>query len=271
MHVQIVRELTGPLAMVMIVLIATVAYNIPSISFNLTPVNNEGKYEFSNATVGPQGVLDESFVIMGIFFSLFLIVVAFILKHRKDLSRRMGYQSIFWDLIAGALFIIFINLVLLAGNRISINLSAQPIKSGALINATVFYAAFLLILLLILLSLMGGRKSKIKEKTVKRDYKKFVERAIKHVQITEDVRGAILQAYREMEKMISIRGMKDAPYHTPREFRDFALNELKLSMEPVETLVSLFETARYSTHTMSEENRKDALDALEAIKNELGS
>ncbi len=96
-----------------------------------------------------------------------------------------------------------------------------------------------------------------------------VDRAIYEVKIGKDVRGSILAAYKEMEKLMRSRGVEDKDYYTPREFREFALRTLKISQEPLDILTNLFEIARYSTHEMNEDHRKMALRALEAIRNEI--
>jgi len=97
-----------------------------------------------------------------------------------------------------------------------------------------------------------------------------MEKALYKVKIGKDVRGAILSAYKEMEKLMRAKGVEDKDYYTPREFREFALKNLKISQRPVDTLTNLFEIARYSRHEMNEEHRRLAISALEEIKNEVG-
>ena len=108
-----------------------------------------------------------------------------------------------------------------------------------------------------------------KEKIDKKEYGKYVDRAIYHVKLGDDIRGSILRAYREMEKMMRKRGVVDRDYYTPREFESFAFSKLNLSREPVEELTKLFEFARYSSREMDEDDRNAALKSLEMIKNEL--
>ncbi len=113
-----------------------------------------------------------------------------------------------------------------------------------------------------------GRREKREEKP-KVEARERVERAIYRAKIGKDVRGAILAAYKEMEALMREHGVKVQDYYTPREFREFALENLKISQEPVDTLTELFELARYSRHEMNEEHRNRAIGALEVIRNEL--
>jgi hypothetical protein len=135
----------------------------------------------------------------------------------------------------------------------------------------VFYGLFTVMLILVVFAVLSNLKFERRPREERREYREYVEEAIYRVKITSDPRGAILAAYREMENMMRSRGVRDEKYYTPREFEDFALSTLNLSREPVETLVSLFEHARYSNHPLSEEDRANALRALEAIRNELSS
>ncbi|NPA75196.1 MAG: DUF4129 domain-containing protein [Euryarchaeota archaeon] len=137
------------------------------------------------------------------------------------------------------------------------------------LGAILFYVAVSLFLLLITLVILKSVKLKKEKEETPENISKYVERAISTIKIGGDVRGAILRAYKEMEHMMRARGVVDKEYFTPREFKDFALNKLKLSSEPVNVLVRLFEVARYSNHEMEESQRTAALKALEEIRDEL--
>ena len=171
-----------------------------------------------------------------------------------------------------------IGVVFLMGNRLNLTPSnngvsgsqagshGAPLPGG---NFAVILIFSILFGVIVAISLSRIYRTEKREITVQRSAREYVEEALYQVRIGKDVRGAILSAYKEMESLMRQHGVESKKYYTPREFERFALETLKISKKPVDTLTSLFELARYSKHEMNEEHRKEAIAALEAIRNEM--
>jgi uncharacterized protein YneF (UPF0154 family) len=200
----------------------------------------------------------------------FGVVGAFIYRKYITKDALASIISIFLAfLLFGAIYIL--------ANKVSISLYGGGSAPSNPHGSTPLYSQNMIILIAIsaimgiLFGLFIVRVYKKKEVKVERKVittQEAMERAIYKVKIGKDVRGAILAAYKEMEKLMKSRGVEDKKYYTPREFREFALQTLRISPKPVDTLTNLFEIARYSTHEMNEEHRRMALKALEDIRNE---
>ncbi len=191
--------------------------------------------------------------------------------------RRILAGEAFNLVISLALGFLLVAVVLLLGNRVNLTPHPGGISGGGGFSSTSLPGGSNLWVIVLIGLIFAGiifmviktyRVEKVESIPLK-SVKEYVEEAIYHVKIGKDVRGAILEAYMEMEKLMRARGVEDKKYYTPREFEDFALRTLKISKEPVKILTELFELARYSSHEMSEEHRKRALDALEAIRDEV--
>ena len=84
-----------------------------------------------------------------------------------------------------------------------------------------------------------------------------------------DLRRAIIAAYARMERTLAGAGIPRRPSEAPLEYLARALSELDASAAAVTRLTDLFERAKFSQHEPDERMRADAVDALEAIRDEL--
>ncbi len=84
-----------------------------------------------------------------------------------------------------------------------------------------------------------------------------------------DLRRAIIAAYARMERTLAGAGIPRRPSEAPLEYLARALTELDASAAGVTRLTDLFEWAKFSQHEPDERMRADAVDALEAVRDEL--
>jgi hypothetical protein len=84
-----------------------------------------------------------------------------------------------------------------------------------------------------------------------------------------DLRRAIIAAYARMERTLAGAGIARRASEAPLEYLSRALTELDASAPAVTRLTDLFEWAKFSQHEPDERMRADAVDALEAIRDEL--
>ncbi len=96
-----------------------------------------------------------------------------------------------------------------------------------------------------------------------------VESAIDSIQDASDLRGAILQTYRQMCLMVQGRVQGERGM-TPRELAVEVIKRFSWPEKPVRRLTGIFEIARYSDHPLREEDRVAAIDSLEEIREHQG-
>ncbi len=263
--------LAPSLILLLIILFLTIAISIGGLNFSYSIVNPHNKAEVSN----PPGLIVDtgiSYYIL-LFFLYFLIALAIVggIILRKRLA-----GTILEEIISGFLGLLitiglFMGVIFLA-NRVTISTSSNSVEpvNGIQIGVIIFYASVILLLGIMFYAVLRNVKRRGKEEKVEKvEAKKYVEQAIYSVKLGDDVRSAILRAYKEMENMVHELRASEKKHYTPREFEEFVLKNFKVPEEELKILVSLFETARYSPHEMSEDDREKAISALEAIKNEL--
>jgi len=84
-----------------------------------------------------------------------------------------------------------------------------------------------------------------------------------------DLRGAIIAAYARMERALGAAGLPRHHAEAPLEYMERALLTLDASADAVRRLTDLFEWARFSQHEPEPSMRDEAVDALEAVRDEL--
>ncbi len=254
--------ITVAILLVALVGISVAAVRIPS--YNPPGVNiPNSKYPSPS---GPGMNLE--FIFYGFIYAWIIIAIIGIILYPKSALKEI-VEGLGVSFIA---FLFFFGLLLL-GNKLRWSNSGSPeTYSTSYWNIIYFYAALTVFIFLIVYAIIKSVKFEEREKEIKKEVpKEYVERAIYHLKLGEDVRSAILRAYREMEKIVRGKGVEDKKYYTPREFRDAILSELQISEEPVDNLTSLFEKARYSTVNMTEGDRNEALKYLEMIRDEIAT
>lgn len=93
--------------------------------------------------------------------------------------------------------------------------------------------------------------------------------AVTKLERYDDVRQTILDCYRRMCTSLASCGYHILPQHTAKEFEWIVSSALPLPKQALNKLTNLFEEARYSEHSLGEENRREALQSLRAIHGSL--
>jgi hypothetical protein len=84
-----------------------------------------------------------------------------------------------------------------------------------------------------------------------------------------DIRRAIIAAYARMERALAEVGMGRAPAEAPFEYLERSLAELDAGADGARRLTELFERAKFSQHEPAEAMRREAIDALVAVRDDL--
>jgi hypothetical protein len=93
--------------------------------------------------------------------------------------------------------------------------------------------------------------------------------ALEAIAIPADPRAAVLAAYARMEAALAGVGLARRPSEAPREYLTRLEAVLGGGRAPAARLTGLFERARFSTHPIGEDVRRDALGALDALRADL--
>ncbi len=270
------KALRIPLVLLLIWLTVSLGAILPTVNIKFSsPVFNAPEQVVPLPQENTEGGSNSYFnyFMQALLFGLvaFAVVGAFVYR------KRVGKEALA-SLVSIVLAFLLFGAIYLLADKISISLYGgyggtpshpvveKPWYSQNMIILLVIAVAMGLLFGFFIVEVYKKKKVKVEREVI--TTAEAMERAIYKVKIGKDVRGAILAAYKEMEKLMRARGVEDKSYYTPREFREFALKTLKISPKPVDTLTNLFEIARYSSHDMNENHRKLALNALEEIRNE---
>lgn len=86
-----------------------------------------------------------------------------------------------------------------------------------------------------------------------------------------DPREAVIACYIGMTSALEAAGAVKRPSDAPFEFLERALGRFHVSKSNAHRLTELFEKARFSVHETDEEMRREALEALDAVRGELSA
>jgi hypothetical protein len=84
-----------------------------------------------------------------------------------------------------------------------------------------------------------------------------------------DPRRAVVGAYARMERALAAHGLPRQHSEAPAEYLERALEELSASASSASRLTRLFEWARFSDHPVEPGMKTEAIQALEAVRDEL--
>lgn len=84
-----------------------------------------------------------------------------------------------------------------------------------------------------------------------------------------DPRRAVVAAYSRMERALAAHGLPRQESEAPAEYLERALEELSASASSASRLTRLFEWARFSDHPVEPGMKTEAIQALEAVRDEL--
>jgi hypothetical protein len=84
-----------------------------------------------------------------------------------------------------------------------------------------------------------------------------------------DPRRAVVAAYARMERALAAHGLPRRDSEAPAEYLERTLEELSASASSASRLTRLFEWARFSDHPVEPGMKTEAIQALEAVRDEL--
>lgn len=86
-----------------------------------------------------------------------------------------------------------------------------------------------------------------------------------------DPREAVIAAWARLETAVEVTGGRRAPSDTPLRFLDRLLRSVSASAPAVSRLTATFEQAMFSEHPIGPDDQAAAVDALVAVRDELGA
>jgi hypothetical protein len=107
------------------------------------------------------------------------------------------------------------------------------------------------------------------EPSIAEDFAATISDAIDDLEGEPDARRAVIAAYARMEGVLARHGMRRRPSETPIEYLGRILGDLTSQSAAVARLTSLFQEARFSRHEIDGTMKRDAIDALRAIREDL--
>jgi hypothetical protein len=96
-----------------------------------------------------------------------------------------------------------------------------------------------------------------------------VETSLQDLDETSDCRRAVIRAYATMERVLADHGLARRASEAPFEYLARWTSALGLGQSTAEGLTSLYEWARFSPHSVDEGMKREATEALQALRNEL--
>ena len=113
------------------------------------------------------------------------------------------------------------------------------------------------------------RKAVRLEPTVAEDFAATIGDVIGELEAEPDARRAVIAAYARMEGVLGRHGLRRAPSETPVEYLGRILGGLTARTDAVARLTVLFEEAKFSRHEIDNGMKREAIDALGAIRDDL--
>ena len=84
-----------------------------------------------------------------------------------------------------------------------------------------------------------------------------------------DPRRAVIAAYARMERALGAYGLPRSPSEAPDEYLQRIFADLEVSRLSTSRLTALFSWAKFSGHDVAPEMKQEAIEALEAVREEL--
>jgi uncharacterized protein DUF4129 len=145
----------------------------------------------------------------------------------------------------------------------------QPTFQWPVLYATIALAAVVVAWFWWLRRNAAPAVDQIREPTAAEDVAASITDAIDDLEAEADPRAAVIAAYARMERAFDRHGLDRRPSETPLEYLSRILVGLGSRAEPVARLTVLFEQAKFSDHVIDGSMKRDAIDALRAIRSDL--
>ena len=107
------------------------------------------------------------------------------------------------------------------------------------------------------------------ERTVSRTLADMLADTLDDLRSERDPRRAVIAAYARFERVLEANGLPRRAAETPEEYLARILGDLDVSERSVRRLTSLFEEAKFSDHEVGTAMKEEAIDTLEAVRDEL--
>lgn len=98
----------------------------------------------------------------------------------------------------------------------------------------------------------------------------LLDEAIEALRNHPDQREATIAAWARLETAVEVVGVTRRPSDTPSQFLERVLGAVASSGPAVERLTGAFERAMFSPHTIDRQTQLESVDALVAVRDELG-
>ena len=115
------------------------------------------------------------------------------------------------------------------------------------------------------------RRTEPRRDTAAAELAAALERTIADLRAESDPRIAVIAAYAQMEHALADVGLERRPDEAPREYLGRVLPDVGAQTASVERLTRLFERAKFSPHAIDAAMKDEAIDALEALRDDLRS
>ena len=96
-----------------------------------------------------------------------------------------------------------------------------------------------------------------------------LEETIDDLRAEVDPRRAVIGAYARMERALAAAGLPRSPAEAPDEYLRRIFGDLEVSRFATARLTALFSWAKFSGHDVAPEMKQEAIEALEAVREEL--
>lgn len=231
-------------------------------------------------------------VVAGVALALLLVVLVYALATRKRRQLTfVGRPMRWWETIGAVITFLMLALLLYLWPRIArdaanatasqstpgnatLNETTIPAIAGIPLGVFLVLALILSIVVIAVLMDLNVRLRHLRPPTPllarRRAAAAAVDATISELQLGGDVRAAILACYQRFCLLLGTRGIGDQDSLTPRELEGLAVHQLAVGAGSADSLTSLFEEARYSTHALGDGDRERAVESLARIREALG-
>ena len=114
-----------------------------------------------------------------------------------------------------------------------------------------------------------GPEPRINEESIEEELARAIGSTIDDLRRERDARRAVIAAYANMERILGSHGLARGRAEVPFEYLARVLRVLQVSETSIRSLTELFEYAKFSPHEIDETMKKQAIDSLVAVKDDL--
>lgn len=277
-----------------IVLVAALAFNVANLDTGGEAI--PGGAASGGTSPSALGVFDPFLgdLLLVVFASFVVAMLVYAILRRQVRQKAPTKPFSWWQVISSAIGLILVMALLLAWPRMvqafrvgqtapttgdtgGAGSTGWPVAAGAPLGVFLGLTVLATIVILVALLRRGAGVVEIDAEPSADDpgarhaAVDAVQVAIEELEVGGDVRAVILACFRRFCALLGARGITAQGALTPRELEDLAVGRLHVSREASETLISLFEEARYSEHPLGEADRHRAIESLEGIRVALGA